>query len=70
MDFTADQCRETAALKLADAQRNIGRIKKRLEDDAAAWLLLATKLEVSPAKQSKTALVGGSLPRTADSSIR
>ena len=49
MDFTAAHCREKAAAKLADAERNIGRIKKRLEDDAAAWLLLASKLEVEPA---------------------
>jgi hypothetical protein len=31
MDFTADQCREKAAEKLADAERNIGRTKKRLQ---------------------------------------
>ena len=45
MDFTAAQCREKAAAKLADAERNTGRIQKRLEDDAAAWLLLASRLE-------------------------
>jgi hypothetical protein len=48
MDFTADQCREKAADKLADAERNIGRVKKRLQDDAAAWLLLANRLEEGP----------------------
>lgn len=51
MIFTAAQCREKAAAKLADAEHNIGRIKKRLEDDAAAWLLLASKLEVAPAEE-------------------
>jgi hypothetical protein len=40
-----DQCREKAADKLADAERNIGRAKQSLEDDAAAWLLLASRLE-------------------------
>jgi nitrate reductase assembly molybdenum cofactor insertion protein NarJ len=45
MDFTATQCREKAAAKLADAERNVGRIKKRLEDEASSWLLLATRLE-------------------------
>jgi hypothetical protein len=47
MDFTAAQCREKAAGKLADAKRNVGRTKKRLEDEAASWLLLATRLEAS-----------------------
>jgi hypothetical protein len=31
------QCRERAADELAAAERSIGRIKKTLEDDAAAW---------------------------------
>jgi hypothetical protein len=48
MDFTADQCREKAAEKLADAERNIGRTKKRLQNDAAAWLLLASRIEEVP----------------------
>ena len=46
MDFTAAQCREKAADKLAEAERNIGRV--RLQDDAAAWLLLASRLEEGP----------------------
>jgi len=45
MMFTADQCRETAADKLAQASRNIGHRKKALREDAAAWLLLASKIE-------------------------
>ena len=44
-DFTAAQCREKAADKLASAGRNIGRIKTKLEDEAASWLLLASRLE-------------------------
>ena len=44
MMFTADQCREKAADKLAQASRNIGHRKKALREDAAAWLLLASKI--------------------------
>jgi hypothetical protein len=45
MLFTADQCREKAADKLAQASRNIGHRKEALREDAAAWLLLASKIE-------------------------
>ena len=44
MDFTADQCRK-AAEKLGQAERNIGCVKKELQDAAEAWLILASKLE-------------------------
>jgi nitrate reductase assembly molybdenum cofactor insertion protein NarJ len=47
MEFTAAQCREKAADKLAEAERNVGRIKTRLQDDAASWLLLAVRLEAA-----------------------
>ena len=46
-DFTAPECRAKAADKLASAGRNIGRIKTKLEDEAASWLLLATRLEAT-----------------------
>jgi hypothetical protein len=46
--FTADQCREKAADKLAQASRNIGYRKEALREDAAAWLLLASKIEDAP----------------------
>jgi hypothetical protein len=45
MVFTADQCREKAADKLAQAARNIGHRKEDLQEDAAAWLLLASRIE-------------------------
>ena len=48
MIFTADQCREKAVDKLAQAARNIGRRKENLQEDAAAWLLLASKIEDIP----------------------
>ena len=48
MMFTADQCREKAADKLAQASRNIGYRKEALREDAAAWLLLASKIEDAP----------------------
>ncbi len=50
MDFTADQCREKAADKLTQAARNIGRSKRKLEDAAEAWLILASRLEAIPAE--------------------
>jgi hypothetical protein len=46
-DLTPAQCREKAADKLADAARNIGRTKTKLQDDAASWLLLAARLEAT-----------------------
>ena len=48
MMFTADQCREKATEKLAQAWRNIGHRKEALREDAAAWLLLASKIEDAP----------------------
>jgi hypothetical protein len=50
MIFTAAECREKAADKLAEAARDIGRRKKELEDAAQAWLFLASKLELGPAE--------------------
>jgi hypothetical protein len=46
--FTAAECREKAAEKLAQAERNIGRRQKTLQDAAEAWLLLAARLEDRP----------------------
>jgi hypothetical protein len=60
MIFTADECREKAAEKLAQAARNIGRRKEALREAAAAWLLLASKIEDTPPK-GKAASVGGLL---------
>jgi hypothetical protein len=48
MIFTADECREKAAVKLAQAARNIGHRRTELRDAAEAWLLLASKLDVDP----------------------
>jgi hypothetical protein len=48
MEFTADQCREKAAEKLAQAARNIGHRKEVLRQDAAAWHLLASRIEDAP----------------------
>jgi hypothetical protein len=45
MIFTADQCREKAADKLADSERNTGHRKEELQEAAAAWLFLASKIE-------------------------
>jgi hypothetical protein len=56
MMFTADQCREKAADKQAQASRNIGHRKEALREDAAAWLLLASKIEDAP-KEYKAASV-------------
>ena len=52
MDFTADQCRQKAADKLKQAERNIGRQKERLQEDAAASLLLASKLKDTASVQA------------------
>jgi hypothetical protein len=48
MEFTAAQCREKAAEKLAQAARNIGHREEVLRQDAAAWQLLASKIEDAP----------------------
>jgi len=48
MMFTVDQCREKAADKLAQVSRNIGHRKEALREDAAAWLLLASKIQDAP----------------------
>jgi hypothetical protein len=45
MIFTAKECREKAADKLAQAARNIGHRRTELEDAAEAWLLLANRLD-------------------------
>ena len=41
---------EKAAEKMAEAERNFGRIKKKLQNAAEAWLILASKLEGEPAE--------------------
>ena len=46
--LTAAECREKAADKLAQAERDIGYRKKKLQNAAEAWLILATKMEVDP----------------------
>jgi hypothetical protein len=48
--FTAAECREKAAGKLAAGSRDIGRRTKELEDAAEAWLLLASRMEDRPVK--------------------
>jgi hypothetical protein len=48
--FTAAKCREKAADKLAQADRDIAHRKKKLHNAAEAWLILATKMEVDPAE--------------------
>jgi hypothetical protein len=40
--FTAAECREKAADKLAQAERDIGPRKKKLQNAAEAWLILAS----------------------------
>lgn len=55
--FTAAECREKAAEKLAQAERDIGYRKRKLQDAAKAWLVLASKVEDRPAKQCPS--VGG-----------
>jgi hypothetical protein len=45
MNFTADQCREKAVDKLAQAARNIGERRITLREAAEAWLLLAIRIE-------------------------
>jgi len=47
MDYTAAQCRQKAADKLAEAARNVGRLKRKLEREAAAWTLLASRLDAT-----------------------
>jgi hypothetical protein len=46
--FTAAECREKAADKLAQAERDIGPRKKTLQTAAQAWLILASKMEAAP----------------------
>jgi hypothetical protein len=46
----AAECREKEAEKLVQAARNIGHRRTELRDAAEAWLLLASKQEVDPAK--------------------
>jgi hypothetical protein len=48
--FTAAECREKAADKLAQAERDIGHRKKKLQNAAEAWLILASKMEDRPAE--------------------
>jgi hypothetical protein len=48
MDLSPDECRQKAADQLEQADRNIGRQKTMLQDSAAAWLLLASKLDPLP----------------------
>ena len=48
--FTAAECREKAADKLAQAERDIGQRKKKLQNAAEAWLILASKMEAIPAE--------------------
>jgi hypothetical protein len=57
MMFTVDQCREKAADKLAQAARNIGYRKEALREDAAAWLLLASKIEDAPQRVKAASVV-------------
>ena len=45
MKFSVQQCREKAADKQAEAERNIGRRRGELKEAAAAWLLLASRIE-------------------------
>jgi hypothetical protein len=46
--FTAAECREKAADKLAQAARDIGYRKRKLQNAAEAWLMLASRMEDSP----------------------
>jgi hypothetical protein len=39
-----------AAEKLAQAERDIGQRKKKLQNAAEAWLILASKMEAIPAE--------------------
>jgi hypothetical protein len=48
--FTAAECREKAADKLEQAARDIGYRKRKLQNAAEAWLILANKMEVEPAE--------------------
>jgi hypothetical protein len=48
--FTANECREKAAEKIAQSKRNSGRAKKNLHEAAEAWLMLASRLEVDQAE--------------------
>jgi hypothetical protein len=48
MLFTAAECREKAAEKLAQAELKIGRRQKQLQRAAEAWLILAAIMEDCP----------------------
>ena len=48
MEFTADECREKAADKLAQAERNVGRLRDELQNAADEWLSLASRMETCP----------------------
>jgi hypothetical protein len=50
MIFTADECREKAADKLAQAARNIGHRRNELQNAAEAWRLLASKIDDTPSE--------------------
>jgi len=45
MKFSVEQCREKAADKQAEAERNIGRRRDEMKEAAAAWLFLASRIE-------------------------
>ena len=57
-EFSPPPSAEDSRREAGNAERNIGRIKKRLEDDAASWLLLASELEVAPADQAASSAAG------------
>ena len=44
MEFTADECRQKAADKQAQAERHVGRCREKLQNAAAAWRLLASRI--------------------------
>ena len=57
--FTPEQCRAKAATKLALADGG-GANRESLLDDAAAWLLLADRLECADARLADAAQAAGS----------
>ena len=52
MKFSVQQCREKAADKQAEAERNIGRRRDELKEAAAAWRLLAGRIEEDEKRRS------------------
>lgn len=48
MIFTADECWEKAAEKLAQAARNVGHRRAECQSAAESWLLLASRIEDAP----------------------